>query len=263
MRLNAVALGEATDGRAPVVLLHGLFGSARNFGALQKSLAATGKRVIAVDLRNHGESPHAADTAYAAMAADVLETLSALDALPCRLLGHSMGGKAAMRLALDAPDQVERLIVADIAPIPYAHGNRDLVQAMLALPLAPGMTRSEAGAALADAVPDPSIRSFLLLNLRLGGDQPPGWRIGLTELAAGMAAIEGWADGGTPYGGPTLIVSGGRSGYVPASAQAGIRALFPRAAFTVLPDAGHWLHAEDPAGFLAAILPFLDSETDA
>jgi esterase len=259
MRLRDVTLGAPADGRPPVVLLHGLFGSARNVGALQKSLAATGKRVIALDLRNHGDSPHAADTGYAAMAADVVETLAALDALPCRLLGHSMGGKVAMRLALDTPAHVERLIVADIAPVAYRHGNRELVQAMMALPLAPGMTRAGAGAALAEAVPDPAIRSFLLLNLRLGGDQPPGWRIGLPALAAGMAAIEGWEDGGSPYEGPVLFVSGGRSGYVPVSSRDGIRALFLRAEFAVLPEAGHWLHAEDPAGFLAAILPFLDA----
>jgi pimeloyl-ACP methyl ester carboxylesterase len=259
MRLRDVTQGEPADGCPPVVLLHGLFGQARNFGALQKSLAATGKRVIALDLRNHGDSPHAADTGYAAMAADVVETLAALGALPCRLLGHSMGGKVAMRLALDAPAHVARLIVADIAPRAYSHGNRDLAQAMLALPLAPGMTRAEAGAALAEAVPDAAIRSFLLLNLRLGGDRLPGWRIGLAELAAGMAAIEGWEDGGAPYDGPALFVSGGRSGYVPAAARGGIRALFPAAEFAVLPEAGHWLHAEDPAGFLGAILPFLEA----
>jgi pimeloyl-ACP methyl ester carboxylesterase len=260
MRLRDVTQGEPADRRPPVVLLHGLFGSARNFGGLQKSLAATGKRVIALDLRNHGDSPHDAETGYAAMAADVVETLAELDALPCRLLGHSMGGKIAMRLALDTPAHVERLIVADIAPIAYRHGNDDLAQAMMALPLAPGTTRAEASAALADAVPDPAIRSFLLLNLRLGGDQPPAWRIGLAELAAGMAAIEGWEDGGAPYSGPALFVSGGRSGFLPPSARDGIRALFPRAEFAVLPEAGHWLHAEDPAGFLAAVLPFLDTE---
>lgn len=260
MRLKAVVLGEASDGRPPVVLLHGLFGSARNFGALQKSLAATGKRVIALDLRNHGDSPHDADTSYAAMAGDVMETLAELDALPCRLLGHSMGGKVAMRLALAAPDGIARLIVADIAPRPYQHGNQDLAQAMMDLKVTPGMTRAEASAALAERIPDPSIRSFLLLNLRLGSAQPPGWRVGLPELAAGITTIEGWDGSGTPYGGPALFVSGGRSHYVPVSARPEISAFFPRAEFVVLPEAGHWLHAEDPTGFFAAILPFLDQE---
>jgi pimeloyl-ACP methyl ester carboxylesterase len=260
MRLQAIELGKGEDGRPPVVLLHGLFGSARNFGGLQKSLAGTGKHVIALDLRNHGASPHDADTTYAAMAADVVETLAALGALPCRLLGHSMGGKVAMRLALDQPAQVDRLIVADIAPIAYLHGNRAIAEAMLGLPLREGMTRAEASALLAETVADPGVRAFLLLNLRVGSGVRPGWQIGVAELAAGMDAIQGWEDGGTPYEGPSLFVTGGKSSYVPPSAHDQIRSRFPGATFAVLPEAGHWLHAEDPAGFLGAILPFLDME---
>ena len=260
MRLHAIALGAGTDSDPPVVLLHGLFGSARNFGGLQRSLAATGHRVIALDLRNHGNSAHDADTAYAAMAADVAETLAAMAALPCRLLGHSMGGKVAMRLALDQPAQVERLIVADIAPVAYRHSNQAMAEALLSLPLTKGMTRGEASAGLAEAVTDPGIRSFLLLNLRLGAAELPNWQIGLSEIAAGMDAIQGWEHGGTPFEGPALFVTGGKSAYVPLSMHDDIRALFPRATFAMLPAAGHWLHAEDPAGFLAAILPFLDAE---
>jgi pimeloyl-ACP methyl ester carboxylesterase len=165
-----------------------------------------------------------------------------------------------MRLALDQPAHVARLIVADIAPIVYDHGNRAIAEAMLALPLRPGLTRAEASAALAETVTDAAIRAFLLLNLRLG-DGTPRWQIGLSELAAGMEAIQGWEDGGTPYAGPSLFVTGGKSAYVPPWTHEDIRALFPRARFAVLPQAGHWLHAEDPAGFLAAILPFLDGES--
>jgi len=259
MLLHATDIG-AGDARPPVVLLHGLFGSSRNLGGLQKSLAATGRRVIALDLRNHGDSPHASDMRYPTMAGDVAETLAAMGALPCHLLGHSMGGKVAMRLALDAPERVARLIVADIAPRAYRHGNAELAAALMALPLTLGMTRAEANAALAPAIADPTIRSFLLLNLRLGGDQPPAWRIGLPEIAAAVDDLEGWAAGGGPFTAPTLCVSGGKSHYVPASAHDAIRALFPHATFAVLPNAGHWLHAEDPAGFLAAITPFLDTQ---
>jgi pimeloyl-ACP methyl ester carboxylesterase len=258
MRLQSITLGEES-GEPPVVLLHGLFGSARNFGGLQKSLAATGKHVIALDLRNHGGSPHDVDTSYAAMAGDVVETLAAMAALPCRLLGHSMGGKVAMRLALDQPEHVSRLIVGDIAPITYRHGNRAIAEAMLALPLTEGLTRAAASDALAAAVPDAGIRAFLLANLRLG-DGAPHWQIGLAELASGMDAIQGWTDGGTPYAAPSLFVTGGKSVYVPPWTHRDIRALFPGAGFAVLPQAGHWLHAEDPAGFLAAILPFLEAQ---
>ncbi|WP_284946237.1 alpha/beta fold hydrolase [Acidisoma cladoniae] len=262
MRLHAIDVG--TDGaRPPVVLLHGLFGSIRNLGGLQKSLAATGRRVISLDLRNHGDSPHARGMRYGTMAEDVVESLAAMGALPCHLLGHSMGGKVAMRLALDSPDRVASLIVADIAPRAYAHGNTELAGALMALPLHSGMTRAEANAALAPAIPDATIRSFLLLNLRLGGDQPPAWRIGLADIAAAVPDLEGWEGVGGSFAGPTLFVSGGKSHYVPAEAHEAIRALFPRATFTVLPDAGHWLHAEDPAGFLAAIVPFLDAQGGA
>jgi esterase len=255
MRLNAVELGR--DG-PPIVLLHGLFGASRNLHSLQKALAADGHRVLALDLRNHGDSPHTAGMSYGELAADVRETLRAMNALPCALLGHSMGGKVAMRLALDEPDLVSRLVVADIAPRVYRHGNREIAAAMLALPLQPGMTRAEANKSLADGVADPATRSFLLLSLRLGGEAMPAWRIGLNEIASDMATIEGWDNGdATPYGGPSLFISGARSTYVAETDQDRIRALFPAAEFVVLPNAGHWLHAEDPAGFLAAVEPFL------
>lgn len=258
MRLNAVTLGG--DG-PPIVLLHGLFGASRNLHSLQKALATDGHRVVALDLRNHGDSPHAKGMSYDEMAADVRETLGAMSALPCALLGHSMGGKVAMRLALDQPTLVSRLVVADIAPRGYRHGNREIAAAMLALPLHPGMTRAEANKALADGVADPATRSFLLLSLRLGGEAMPAWRIGLSEIAAGMATIEGWENGETsPYGGPSLFISGARSTYVAETDQGAIRVLFPAAQFVVLPNAGHWLHAEDPAGFLAAVAPFLKAQ---
>lgn len=247
MRLNAVELG---DGR-PVVLLHGLFGQAGNFGAAQKRLAGR-RRVIALDLRNHGASPHAEGMGYAALAADVLETLDALAALPCALIGHSMGGKAAMAAALADAAAVERLLVADIAPRRYAPSLRGIVAAMQAVP--PGALRRQAEAALASAVPEAGVRGFLLQNRTAAG----GWRIGLDAIARGMDDIEGWTAAGR-YDGPTLFLAGGRSEYIRAEDRDGIRALFPRANFVTLKRAGHWVHAEDPEGFLAVVEGFLGS----
>ncbi|GAB0117350.1 alpha/beta fold hydrolase [Acidisoma sp. 7E03] len=261
MLLNAIRYGAAADGRPPVVLLHGLFGSARNWGQHQKALGDGGRLVLGLDLRNHGESPHGPVLSYAALAEDVAETLASLDVPHCRLLGHSMGGKVAMALALTRPDLVERVVVADIAPRRYVHGNADLAAAMLALDITPGMTRAEASAALAPRIPDAMIRSFLMLNLRLGPAQPNGWRIGLPELAGGMALIEDWPPLPGQYQGPALFISGGRSHYVPEDARPEIRALFPAARFAVLPEAGHWLHVDDPAGFLGTVTPFLDGAT--
>ncbi|GAB0115141.1 alpha/beta fold hydrolase [Acidisoma sp. C75] len=257
MLLQATIQGVAADGRAPVLLLHGLFGSARNWGAHQKALAAEGRQVIALDLRNHGESPHGPVPDYATLAADVAETLGHLGHARCRLLGHSMGGKVAMALALTRPALVERIVIADIAPRTYPNGNARLIAAMRGLALPPGMTRAEASAALAQTIPDATIRAFLLLNLRLGGGEA-GWRLGLAELAAGIGTIEGWQPLPGVFTGPALSIAGGRSAYVPEEARAELRALFPAIRFATLPAAGHWLHADDPQGFLAAIRPFLD-----
>ena len=250
MILHSVQMGQG----APVVLLHGLFGSVRNFGAVQKSLAAA-NRVIALDLRNHGVSPHAPVGGYEAMAADVLETLAALDALPAVLIGHSMGGKVAMRAALGRPNDVTGLVVADISPVTYPPHLRPVVSALAGLELAPGLTRAQADAALAAAAPDDGMRGFLLQNLVLGAR--PAWRIGLAEIVAGMPEIEAWSVTGQTYAGPTLFIAGERSNYIQPGHRPLIRAEFPAARFVTLKDAGHWLLADNPAGFLGVLEAFL------
>jgi pimeloyl-ACP methyl ester carboxylesterase len=251
MRLNAVEAG-AGD---PVVLLHGLFGSAQNWGTIQRRLAAR-YRVIALDLRNHGASPHAAAMEYPVMAADVAEMMTTLGAAPAAVIGHSMGGKVAMALALSGPELISQLVVADIAPVAYPPRLRGYVAAMQALPLRSGLTRREADAALSEAVPEPAIRAFLLQNLRFETD-PPAWRLGLEEIAAAMPAIEGFSESIAQYPGPTLFLGGERSDYIRPEHQARIRALFPAARFATVPGAGHWVHAENPQGFLDLIEPFL------
>ena len=250
-----LAAREAGSGPA-LVLLHGLFGSAANFGRVQRRLAAR-FRTIALDLRNHGASPHAARMDYATMAGDVIETLAARAALPAMLVGHSMGGKTAMMAALTTPDAVARLIVVDIAPRPTPPAFREIAAAMQVMPLRPDLSRGEADALLAPAVPDARIRGFLLQNLRLGAE--PGWRIGLDEIAAALPAIEGWdPPAGARYEGPALFVAGGHSPYLPADARPAIRALFPAARMIVLKNAGHWVHADDPEGFLSVITQFCE-----
>ena len=257
MRLNAIEVGIGDAAVPPVVLLHGLFGSAGNWGAIQKRLAQRGRRVLARDLRNHGASPHDRRMDYGTMAADVAETLHGLGASPAAVVGHSMGGKVAMRLALDRPEAVRRLLVADVAPVRYEPHFRTIAAAMQDMPIGPGLSRATADAMLADAVADQRVRTFLLQNLRLG--ERPGWRIGLDEIAASLAGdIEGWdAPEGIRYGGPVLFLSGGRSDYVRPEHREVIRALFPRVRFVTLRDAGHWLHADDPAGFIATVEAFL------
>jgi pimeloyl-ACP methyl ester carboxylesterase len=246
---------EAGHGEPTLVLLHGLFGSARNFGLVQREFASR-RRTIAVDLRNHGASPHDATMRYADMAADVMQALDRMSALPAILLGHSMGGKVAMQAALTHAESVARLIVADIAPITYPPHYRDIANAMLAMPLVSGMTRAEADAALTQSVPDAAMRAFLLQNLQVG--KAPAWRIGLGEIVAAFGEIEGWdAPVDAHYGGPTLFVAGATSRYIQPEHRPIIRSWFPSARFVTLKNAGHWLHADNPSGFIAVVEAFL------
>jgi pimeloyl-ACP methyl ester carboxylesterase len=241
----------------PVALLHGLFGRAQNLGHTARRLAAT-HRVLSIDLRNHGASPHAPGMDYATLAADVLHTLAARGALPAALLGHSMGGKTAMAAALAAPDRVTRLLVADIAPVAYSHHNQAIANALLALELAPGLTRAAADAALRDAIPDAVVRAFLLQNLAAG--TAPRWRIGLADIATAMRDIEDFAPPpGATYRGPALFVRGGASDYVLPGHEPMIRALFPRAELVTLDAAGHWLHADQPERFADVAEGFFES----
>ena len=247
--------GTEAGAGAPLVLLHGLFGAGRNFGALQRALASR-CRVIALDLRNHGASPHDPAMDYAVMAADVLETLQARSALPAMLLGHSMGGKVAMRAALDAPAAVSRLLVADIAPVRYAGSFAAYAAAMRAIDLHPGLTRAEAEASLAPAVPDAGVRGFLLQNLQFGAH--PRWRIGLAEITAALPNILDWpGPPGAHFDNPALFVAGAQSDYILPEYRPAIRALFPTARFVTVKQAGHWLHADNPAGFQAVVEAFV------
>lgn len=261
MILHAIEAGAGAG--SPAVLLHGLFGSARNFGMVQRRLAAM-HRVLALDLRNHGASPHDPAMDYPAMAADVLATLAARDALPAVLIGHSMGGKVAMRAALERPDAVTALLVADIAPVPYPPHFQAIAAAMAALPLGPDLTRAAADAALADAVPDSALRAFLLQNFvpSTAPGVPARWRIGLAEIIAALPVVGEWeAPVGARYSGPVLVLSGEQSDYVRPEDRPVFRALFPAARFVSLRRAGHWLHADNPEGFLAVVEAFLRART--
>jgi esterase len=250
MILNAIQAGNGT----PVVLLHGLFGAARNFGAIQRALAPH-FRIVALDMRNHGDSPHAPDMRYPTLAADVHETLQSLGIESAAVVGHSMGGKAAMAMALRWPEMAGRLLVADIAPVIYQHGNNAIADAMAAIPLTASLSRPEADAALAAAVPGADIRAFLLQNLRFGAQ--PHWRIGLAEIAAAIPDLEGWIELPGSYAKPALFVTGGNSDYVLREHRPVIRSRFPMARFVAVKNAGHWVHADNPAGFLSVLEAFL------
>jgi esterase len=249
-------LNTMTNGDGPkLVLLHGLFGTAKNLGALARGLGSQAQ-VISMDLRNHGDSPHGAAMDFETMAADVADTFAALGVERARVAGHSLGGKTAMVLALTRPELVERLAVLDIAPVRYNHGYDDYVRAMRAIELSPALTRSAADAALAPVVESAPMRAFLLNNLVLG--EAPRWRVGLEEIGAAMPKLLDWKDppGAAPYSGPTLFLRGAESDYVRPSADPVIARLFPNAVRQSVAGASHWLHADQPQQVIASLKEF-------
>lgn len=224
MRLHVT---EAGSGPA-VVLMHGLFGMGRNLGMVQRALSQR-FRTLSLDLRNHGASPHDPDMHYDSMAEDVFETITALGATPAAVIGHSMGGKTAMRLALRHPQVAGRLCVADIAPVAYPPRNGPVLAALRAVPLVPGLTRAQADAAMATGVPDASLRAFLMQNLVFA--PTPSWRIPLDAIEAALPDLEGWdPTPGLSYPGPTLFVSGyGPTSSRPTTATPSVHCSPPRA----------------------------------
>lgn len=235
---------ETASGLPPLLIVHGLYGSARNWNVIAKRLSAE-REVLAVDMRNHGASPRFATHSYPEMAADLAEVIGAHGGR-ADVLGHSMGGKASMVLALSRPDLVRRLVVADIAPVAYGHDQTQYIDAMRALDLSGLTTRAEADRRLAATVPDPGLRAFFLQSLDLKAEGGPRWRLNLDALEAEMPKIVGWPEVAGRFDGPTLFLTGSESRYVRPENRALIRPLFPNARFARLPGAGHWLHADKP-----------------
>lgn len=248
----------APQRKPPLIIVHGLFGSGRNWGVIARRLSEE-REVIAVDMRNHGHSPRFTSHSYADMAADLAEVIRAHGG-QADVLGHSMGGKASMVLALTQPDLVRRLVVADIAPIAYTHDQTQHITAMRALDLTHLRSRAETDAALARHIEDPALRAFFLQSLDLKST-PPHWRLNLDVLEAEMANIVGWPDISGEFPRSALFLTGGKSHYVKPEYRDDIRALFPKARFAKLPEAGHWLHAENPREFEETVRIFLDTPT--
>ena len=258
VRLAATEYGATDQGGAPpLAILHGLFGSGRNWASIAQRLAEH-RRVIAFDLRNHGASGWTGGMNYGEMAEDVL---AALDERGCRrtaLLGHSMGGKAAMMAALRDPDMVERLVVVDIAPVAYPPHHLTMVRAMRALDLGGIKRRFEADQLLAPAIRDAAERGFLLQNL-VFEDGQARWRLNLDAIEQKMPDLVGFpaVPDNAIYRGPTLFVGGANSDYLRAEHEPAIQRRFPEARIVRIENAGHWVHAEQPAALLETVEPFL------
>ena len=257
-----VRLAFTRTGRGPPLLfLHGFLGSGRNWKGIARALSDRFTCLL-VDLRNHGASPWAEPMTYEAMAADVAALLEAEGLEEATVLGHSMGGKAAMTLALEGEPRLRALIVVDIAPVPYRRRLEPLLDALLAVDLARFRSRAEVDAALRPAIPEDPFRGFLLQNLERG---PEGlrWRCNLPVLRRWLPAITGFPPAleGRRWEGPVLFLRGERSDYVEARHLPRIRALFPRARIVTLEGAGHWPQAERPEETRRALEAFLSEAT--
>jgi pimeloyl-ACP methyl ester carboxylesterase len=241
------------EGARPTLIAHGLFGSARNWNVIAQRLSQT-RPVVTVDMRNHGQSFWADSHSYPDLADDLARVIDNIGAGPLDVIGHSMGGKAAMTLALQSPDRVARLLVADIAPVPYSHSQSQFIDAMRAVDLSKVKRRSEVAEALGAQGVAPELQSFFTQSLDLAGRR---WRYNLDVLERDMPLILGFPDIDARYDGPTLFLSGGASDYVKPDYRPRIKELFPQARFAKLPKAGHWLHAERPRDFIATAAAYL------
>lgn len=250
--LNYSIHGDAPG--TPLLIAHGLYGSGRNWGVIAKRLSDA-RRVITVDMRNHGDSFWDDDNSYPALARDLADVIDHIGA-PLDVVGHSMGGKAAMTLALTRPDAVHRLVVGDIAPVRYGHSQMQYITAMRGVDLQNVSRRSEANDQLAALGVDAALTSFLTQSLDI---KEKRWRLNLDALAANMASILDFPDLGATYDGPTLFLSGASSDYVARTYRPTIQALFPRARFARITGAGHWLHADNPRAFEATVRAYLDA----
>ncbi|TBU50464.1 alpha/beta-hydrolase [Dichomitus squalens] len=259
--------GNETD--RPLVILHGLFGTKRNFASLSKAFVKDlGRPVYALDLRNHGTSPHAEPHTNSAMAADVLHFFQTHRLTNISLLGHSMGGKVAMTVALD-PDLprelLAHLIVADIAPARAALSPefQGYIEAMKKIEANGVKTRQEADRVLKPYEQDPMIRAFLLTNLEHQSahhQRPLKFRVPVGLLGDSIPDLGDfpWSPGERTFDGPTLFIKGKKSKYINRHNIDTVKAFFPNMVLEEL-DAGHMVHAERPNEFKALVTNFIQS----
>ena len=255
MELNYKHLGNG----APLVILHGLFGTMDNWQSLGKKLAEE-YSVYLVDQRNHGRSPHVPVHDYVSLAEDIVDFMVERGLPSATLLGHSMGGKVAMEFALQYPEMMEKLIVVDIAPKQYSGGHERIFQALLVLDLHTIEDRSEAEAVLGRFIEDKGTLQFLLKNLSRHKDGHFEWKMNLPVLHRYYPEIMGPPVARGYFAGETLFIRGGNSDYVLDSDWPDIHAYFPNAQLLTIPGAGHWVHADAPEELLSAVHTFLKGE---
>lgn len=250
-----------SDEGEPLLVLHGLFGSSTNWGAHCKKFAET-FAVYGVDLRNHGDSPHAEELNYQIMAEDVRGLMQSLKIKHCYMIGHSMGGKVAMQLALSYPNLIRKLVVVDIAPVAYTSkidGHAKILQGMAALKLDELRNRKEAEAQLQEFVEDDATRKFILTNLTRKEGEGFSWRLHLDSIQRNYNRLREKLTGDEPFMKPVLFVKGALSDYIHVKHEKEILRLFPAASVKIVMEAGHWVHSERPQVFQKITVDFLQS----
>ncbi|MGV6808049.1 MAG: alpha/beta fold hydrolase [bacterium] len=246
---------------SPVLVLHGLFGAKENLGVVSRHLAEQ-FTVVGVDLRNHGRSFHTDTMDYPTMAQDVVSLMDHLDIDKAALLGHSMGGKVAMQVALQNPERVSRLVVADIAPVAYSPHHQEIIKGFLALDATSIENRKQADDIMAEFEPDLATRQFLLTNLQRGAGNQLGLRLNIDGIVRSQNALCAAIDG-SPFRGPALFIRGANSDYVVDDSKADIGRLFPNYRLETIASAGHNLHVEQPLAFNEAVSEFLTRGTES
>jgi esterase len=251
---------EATGAGAPLLILHGLFGSGTNWRGVARELAK-GAQVFTVDLRNHGSSPWADSMSYLEMAQDVHAMIQSQGLKRPAVIGHSMGGKTAMALALTHPESVGRLIVVDIAPVAYSDRLSEYVRAMSSVDLGAASTRTEVQRSLARYIPEPGIVGFLMQNL-VPRNEHFDWRLNLAGIGRSMPQLCDFPAEllQRRFDGPGAAITGALSDYVKAQDRAVFKALFPKLGLRAIEGAGHWVHADKPQEFLAVLKQALQAD---
>jgi esterase len=244
---------ETVGSGPPLLVLHGLFGSSSNWRSVARHLAST-HTVHSVDLRNHGASPWADSMGYTEMADDVLQLIDRLGLNRPAVMGHSMGGKTAMALALRHPQRVRQLVVIDIAPVSYADTLTPFAEAMRSADVLAASNRADVQRRLQQAVPDPGVVPFLMQNLVTHNDRFE-WRINLLGIAAAMPQLCGFPSEllGAGFNRSVTVIAGAHSGYVAADNESAFAPMFSQVSVEVIENAGHWVHADQPAAFLACV----------
>jgi len=255
MNLNYEVSG--LDTAPVVVLIHGLFGDLDNLKSISRALNEH-YRVINLDVRNHGQSPWADTMSFQDMANDVLAVLDKEQIDAAHFLGHSMGGKIAMEIALRHSSRVSSLIVADIAPVAYDARHSTIIEALCGVDLTAVKSRKDADQQLAKSISEAGVRQFLLKNLRKQDNNDWCWRMNLTALERCYPDLIGSPTEEGEYNGPVLFIRGGNSDYIQSSHRKAILQRFPKAEAKTMEGVGHWLHAEKPNVFNGLVSRFLD-----